>query len=352
MHAEVLVVGAGVVGLAVARALARAGREVVVVEAADAIGTGVSARNSEVVHGGMYYPPGSLKAATCVAGRRALYAFCDAYRVPHRRLGKLIVADQTEPLAALLARGRSNGVEGLRLLDRHEVRAMEPAVAANAALWSPETGIVDTHAFMLALWRDARDHGATLALKTPVRRLVPGGILTDEAVRADWVINAAGLGAPRLAATLYDAPRGVLAKGSYFALRGRAPFTHLVYPLPEPGGLGIHLTLNLAGRARFGPDVEWVDTPDYTVDPARTPAFEQSIRTWWPDLPVDALQPDMAAIRPKLEGTTDFRVDTPEDHGVDGLICLLGIESPGLTAALALADRVASRVEQGREVVR
>ena len=361
---EALVVGAGVVGLAVARALALRGASVILAEAAAAIGTGVSARSSEVIHGGMYYPPGSLRARHCVKGRHRLVGFCESHGVPYRLCGKLIVATrEAEHLAleTICLRGAANGVEGLRLLDRAEAAALEPALSCVAALHSPATGIVDSHALMLALLGDLEDAGGVLALHTPIesaerrdgRWHVRFGGVAPGTLQVDGLVNAAGLGAQSLARRIEGlaptcVPRQVLAKGSYFGCGGKPAFTRLIYPAPVEGGLGIHLTLDLAGRMRFGPDVEWVNEPDYTVDPARAAGFEAAIRRYWPGLPDGRLMPDYAGIRPKLSGpgepAADFRIDGPPEHGLPGLVQLFGIESPGLTSSLSLAEEVADRL--------
>ncbi|MFE1600619.1 NAD(P)/FAD-dependent oxidoreductase [Methylobacterium sp. ID0610] len=360
----ILVVGAGVVGLACGRALALRGHEVIVAEAEGGIGTGVSSRNSEVIHAGMYYPAGSLRARHCVEGRRRLYAYCASHGVPHARTGKLIVA-ATEPerakIAAIYDQGIANGVEGLQFLDGAEARRLEPNLACVAALLSPETGIVDSHALMLALQGDLESHGGALALHTPVERLLRdgatwiarfGGEAPGE-LPVDAVVNAASFGAQALALATEGypearVPRLVLAKGNYFGCLGRPAFTRLIYPAPVEGGLGIHLTLDLAGRMRFGPDVEWVDTPDYEVDPTRGALFTAAIRRYWPDLPAGALFPDYAGIRPKLSGpgqpAQDFLIDGPAEHGLPGLVQMFGIESPGLTSSLSLAEDVADRL--------
>ncbi|MGE4406166.1 NAD(P)/FAD-dependent oxidoreductase [Pseudomonas sp.] len=362
---DCVVVGAGVVGLAVARALALGGREVLLLEAEAAIGTATSARNSEVIHAGIYYPQGSLKGRLCVAGRQALYAFCDSHGVPYRRCGKLIVASDDAQLAALVQlqqHARANGVDDLQRLTGAELLALEPQLRAVAGLRSPSTGIVDSHALMLALLGDAEGQGALLALNAPVEDIA----LTDAGLRvqvggaeplqllARTLVNCAGHGAPPLAARTAGLPaagrpRQFFAKGSYFSLAGRTPFTHLVYPLPEPGGLGVHLTLDLAGQARFGPDVEWVDGLDYRVEPQRAEGFYAAIRRYWPGLPDGALQPAYSGIRPKISGpgepAADFRIDGPAQHGVPGLVNLFGIESPGLTACLAIADEVCRCLE-------
>jgi L-2-hydroxyglutarate oxidase LhgO len=360
---DCLVVGAGVVGLALARELAAAGREVVLLEAEDRFGTGTSSRNSEVVHAGMYYPAGSLKARLCVEGNRALQAYCGQRGVPLRRCGKLIVAtapEQLEALRALRVRAAANGCGELPWLDRAQAAELEPRLRCVAALHSQATGIVDSHALMQSLLRDAEADGAALVCRSPVLggglgarglELEVGGAAPMR-VGARLVFNCAGLGAAALAAA-FPGPRpgGVpavhLAKGNYFALAGPAPFSRLVYPMPEAAGLGVHLTLDLAGQARFGPDVEWVDAVDYGVDPARAQGFYAAIRRYWPELPDDSLLPAYAGIRPKLQGpgdpVRDFLVQGEAEHGVPGLWNLLGIESPGLTACLALARMVAEQ---------
>lgn len=359
---ECVVIGAGVVGLAVARALALAGRETLLLEAEAAIGTGISARNSEVVHAGMYYPPGSAKARLCVRGRALLYDYCEAHAVPYQRCGKLIVAAapaELPTLEALAANAAVNGVE-LERLDAAAAQALEPQLACHAALWSRATGIIDGHALMSALAGDLERAGGSLALRCPVS----GGHRSEEGIRlqtggaaplellAQRVINSAGLQAQQVARLLGLPPASIparfLAKGSYFTLRGRAPFARLIYPLPEPAALGVHLTLDLAGRARFGPDLEWVQQPDYDVDPRRAASFYAAIRRYWPALPDGALEPGYAGIRPKLHGPetapADFCIQGPAAHGQAGIVNLYGIESPGLTAALAIAERIAALV--------
>jgi len=364
---DCLVIGAGAVGLAVARALAMAGRETVILEAERAIGTGVSSRSSEVIHAGIYYPAGSLKARTCVEGRGRLYRFCAAHGVEHRRCGKLIVATtpaQLGDLEAVKAAAERNGVADLAWLGGDEARRLEPALACVAALHSPSTGILDTHGYMLALLGDAQARGVSLALGT---RFAGAGRVADGwAVRiggdpapvltARWIINAAGLGAQDAASRIEGlpaayVPAGHLAKGVYFTYAGRTPFRRLIYPVPEPGGLGTHLTLDLAGAARFGPDVEWVDRLDFGVDPAKAAAFATSVRGFWPGVDADLLQPGYAGIRPKISGpgapNADFVVSGPADHGLAGVVNLFGIESPGITASLALAEIVAAKVDEG-----
>lgn len=364
---DCIVVGAGVVGLAVARALALAGREVLVLESEEGIGTGTSSRNSEVIHAGIYYPKGSLMARSCVAGKHALYAYCAERGIPHRNCGKLIVATTEEEagrLDSIRGRAAANGVEDLRLISAAEARALEPALACTAALLSPSTGIVDSHAFMLSLQGDAEHAGATCVFHAPVA----GGQVTEDGIVLEvggaepmtlacrTLVNAAGLFAPRLAAALAGMPAEKVptpywAKGNYFTLAGRSPFSRLIYPVPVPGGLGTHLTLDMGGQAKFGPDVEWIEAIDYTVDPRRGEQFYASIRRWWPGLPDGALLPGYAGIRPKIVppaiATQDFWVQGPRDHGVPGLVNMFGIESPGLTASLALADHVAEVVAAG-----
>ena len=359
-----VVIGAGVVGLAVARALARSGRTVLVLEGADTFGTGISARSSEVVHAGLYYPPGSAKAQLCVEGRGLLYEYCAAHGVEHRRCGTLVIATdpaQCAALRAIEAVARANGVGDLLWLESAEAQAMEPALRCAAALFSPSTGIVDSHGLMLSLLGDIERAGGALVCRTPViagardaGRMVLEAGSASQAMRlaADVVINCAGLSAQNVAHRLGVAsdriPPAHFAKGNYFNLHGASPFAHLVYPLPEPGGLGVHLTLDLAGRARFGPDVEWFERPDYTVDSRRVEPFYVAIRRYWPTLPDGSLHPAYAGIRPKLVGpgepAADFLIHGPRHHGVPGLICLYGIESPGLTAALAIARAVVERL--------
>jgi L-2-hydroxyglutarate oxidase LhgO len=360
---EAVVIGAGVIGLAVARELAASGRETLILEADRRFGTGVSSRNSEVIHAGIYYRQNSLKARLCVAGRDRLYAYCRERGVPHQRCGKLIVA--TEPgqvpaLEALAAVARGNGVM-LDLLPRAAALALEPQLACDAALHSPLSGIIDSHAYMLALLADAERNGATLACGSAVTRVVPGeGALAigvngaEPSLQTRLLFNCAGVDAPAVARRFEGFPAGQIpreyfSRGNYFSLAGRVPFRHLIYPLPEPGGLGIHLTLDLAGKARFGPDVEWIDSRNYDVNPQRGARFYQAIRRYWPALPDGALHPDYAGVRPNITGPgepdADFRIDGPRTHGVSGVVNLFGIESPGLTASLAVASEAVSRID-------
>ena len=366
---QTVVVGAGVVGLAVARELARAGREVVILEQAERFGSGVSARNSEVIHAGLYYPPGSLKARLCVEGRQRLYDYCAGRAIPHRRCGKLVVATdpgQRADLERIEATARAAGVDDLQWLSGEEARALEPALHCAHALLSPSTGIVDSHALMLSLLGEAEAAGASLALRSRVSAIETAGrafLLTVEvegaafALECGELINSAGLGAPSLAAAIRGlpaqfAPQPHLAKGSYFSLAGRCPFSRLIYPVPDEAGLGVHLTLDLGGQAKFGPDVEWVDREAYDVDPRRAEGFYAAVRRYWPGLPPGALQPAYAGIRPKIVGpgepAADFVIAGPQDHGTGGLVNLLGIESPGLTAALAIACVVRAQLDAER----
>jgi L-2-hydroxyglutarate oxidase LhgO len=356
---DIAVIGAGVVGLAIARELALRGREVIVIEAANAFGTGISSRNSEVIHAGLYYPAGSLKARLCVRGNALLYEYCAARGIAHQRCGKLVVATREQDLPRLqqiAASGAANGVDDLRLLDRRQTLAMEPALQAAGALLSPSSGIVDSHGLMTALLGDAEAAGATLALASPVTGGRRDGELWRLQVAGDFelgarrVVNAAGLFAAQLAAWLGTrAPRLRFARGHYFSLAGRAPFSRLIYPLPVDGGLGVHLTLDLGGQARFGPDVQWLDDSDpaaldYAVDPALGPAFEAEVRGYWPGLPASALQPAYSGVRPKLSGPGEAAADFAIDTATPGLVQLFGIESPGLTACMALAEAVADAV--------
>jgi L-2-hydroxyglutarate oxidase LhgO len=364
---DTVVIGAGVVGLAIARRLAMAGQEVVLLEQESEFGTVTSARNSEVIHAGIYYETGSLKAQLCVEGNRRLYEFCESHGVSHRRCGKLIVAaddKQIEGLAKIEKRALAADVRDLRWLDAPEAIRMEPALHCVRALLSPSTGIIDSHGLMLAYLGEAEDHGAMLAKlsKLVAARVVPGGFelaIDVEGARMDLccrrLINSAGLAAPAMAAVIEGlapdhVPTAYMAKGNYFSLSARCPFSHLIYPIPNEAGLGVHLTLDLAGQGRFGPDVEWVDREDYNVDIRRADGFYAEIRRYWPGLPDNSLQPAYAGIRPKIVGpgqtAADFVLEGPETHGVPGLVNLFGIESPGLTSSLPLADRVHTLLEQ------
>ncbi|WP_423460775.1 NAD(P)/FAD-dependent oxidoreductase [Ottowia sp. VDI28] len=362
---DTVVVGAGVVGLAVARALAKSGREVLILEAAGAIGTGTSSRNSEVIHAGIYYEPGSLKAGLCVRGKELLYAYCEERGVALRRCGKLIVATseaERPSLQLIRERAAANGVHDLALLTRDEARAMEPALECVAALHSPSTGIVDSHALMLSLLGDAEQAGGLLALHSELSEVRLGAAAGRDAMvltmadgtelAAHHLVNAAGLEAPALARRFagLDArhvPKPWFAKGNYFTLGGKAPFSRLIYPVPEAGGLGVHLTLDLGGQAKFGPDVQWVEAADdLQVDPARGEAFYAEVRKYWPGLADGALQAGYAGMRPKISGpgepVADFVIQGPGEHGVPGLVNLFGIESPGLTSSLAIGESVAA----------
>ncbi|MBY4898787.1 NAD(P)/FAD-dependent oxidoreductase [Cupriavidus sp. AU9028] len=371
---DCVVIGAGVVGLAIARSLAMAGREVIVLEAENTFGTITSARNSEVIHAGIYYPAGSLKAALCVRGKAMLYDYCRSHHIAHQRCGKLIVATSAAQLAtleAIRAKAAVNGVDDLRLLTREEALALEPNLRCDAALLSPSTGIIDSHGLMLALLGDAEQHGAMLAVQSPVLqgKATPEGIVlevgggmgegmgegmgdgTSSTLLARTVVNASGLTAPALARRIEGMPATAIppqyyAKGCYFTLAGRAPFSRLIYPVPEAAGLGVHLTLDLGGQARFGPNVRWIDEIEYGVDPADADVFYDEVRRYWPALADGALQPGYAGIRPKInapdEPAADFRIDGPAVHGIPGLVHLYGIESPGLTASLAIGEYVAA----------
>ncbi len=366
---DAVVVGAGAVGLAVAREIALRGHETIVLEATAGIGNGISSRNSEVIHAGLYDAPGSLKARLCVAGRRLLYPYCESRGVGHRRCGKLVVAAspaQVELLRAIERRAVGNGVEGLRWLGGAEARELEPALRGDAALLSTATGVIDSHALMLAYLGDLENAGGALVVRSPFESaavraegfVVRVGGAAPLEIGSRVLVNAAGLHAPALAGRIdglapAHVPRTWFAKGNYYALGGRSPFTRLIYPVPEPGGLGVHLTLDLAGQARFGPDVEWldVDSPDaidYAVDPNRSALFYAAIRRYWPGLKDGALAPAYSGVRPKLQGpgaaASDFMLQGPEVHRVAGLMNLFGIESPGLTASPAIAAEVARRL--------
>ena len=357
---DCVVVGAGVVGLAVARRLAMAGREVIVLEAEDMIGTGVSSRNSEVIHAGIYYPSGSFKAEACVAGKLWLYDYCADHGVPHARIGKLIVASeesQVPRLRTLQEQAAANGVHDLEYLGANSVNRLEPAVRAVAGLFSPSTGIIDSHGLMLAYQGDAEEHGAMIAFCSPVESgaATPDGILLRVGgtepmeLLCRTVVNSAGLYAPKLAGSIEGmppahVPKAYYAKGNYFYVTGKQPFTHLVYPMPEASVLGVHVTLDLGGQCKFGPDLEWIDEIAYEVDPTRADRFYAAIRTYYPDLKDGSLMPAYSGIRPKIHGPgepqPDFVVQGPATHGVPGLVNLFGIESPGLTSSPAVADAV------------
>jgi L-2-hydroxyglutarate oxidase LhgO len=364
--ADAVVIGAGVIGLAVARQLALEGREVIILEAENAIGTATSSRNSEVIHAGIYYPQGSLKARSCVEGRHLLYEYCEAHGIPHRRCGKLIVATDSAQLGELDAirkKAHANGVTDVDWITLQQARAMEPAVSCVGALHSPSTGVIDSHSLMLSMLGEAQAHGAMLAFLSRLERArsASDGTLELEVggaepmrLAAKTVVNAAGLTAPTVARRIEGfppdkVPPELYAKGNYYSLIGKSPFSRLVYPVPEPGGLGVHVTIDLGGQARFGPDVEWIDRIGYDVDPGRAERFYAAIRRYWPQLPDGALAPGYAGIRPKIAGpkdpAPDFVIQGPAEHGVPGLVNLFGIESPGLTASLSLAQEAARRLQ-------
>ena len=359
--ADCVVVGAGVIGLAVARALALAGREVIVLEAHDCIGSGISSRNSEVIHAGIYYPAGSLKAWFCVEGRKLLYRYCEEHHVPFNRCGKFIIAsdEQQQPkLQAILEKARNNGVDDMVFLDRQEMQRREPQIKCVSALLSPSTGLLDSHAYMLSLQADLEEAGGVVVFNAAVS----GGVVVNDVLElivqsgdsasrlaVATVVNCAGLGSDKLASAIDGIKSETLpvynyAKGNYFTYTGKSPFSSLIYPVPNEYGLGVHVTHDMAGNLRFGPDVEWVDELDYEVDPKRCESFYAAIRSYWPELPDDSLLPAYAGIRPKLNGkgfaAADFVIQGEAEHGVAGLINLFGIESPGLTSSLALADYV------------
>jgi L-2-hydroxyglutarate oxidase LhgO len=362
-HIDCIVIGAGVVGLAVARRLAMAGRDVVVVEAADAIGTETSSRNSEVIHAGIYYAKDSLKAKLCVDGKWQLYEYCRSHGVPHVNCGKLIVATsdpEVETLADIIVRAANNGVDDLYEIGGNAARTMEPALTCASALVSPSTGVVDSHGVMLAIQGDAEDHGAMIAFESKVT----GGEVRDNnflvrvqladgeefSLTCNLLVNSAGLGAQTVARGFagLDArhvPPLYFCKGSYFSLLGKQPFSRLIYPVPASASLGVHVTVDLAGQIRFGPDQEWVETIDYDVDPRRADEFYDAVRRYYPELPDGALIPAYSGLRPKVhapdEAGRDFLIQGPAEHGLAGLVNLFGIESPGLTSSLAIADEVA-----------
>ncbi|MGB3288219.1 MAG: NAD(P)/FAD-dependent oxidoreductase [Burkholderiaceae bacterium] len=358
---DCVVLGAGVVGLAVARELALAGREVLVVEATEAIGTGTSSRNSEVIHAGIYYTPGSLKAKLCVSGKEMLYAYCAERGIPHKRLGKLIVAatpEQSAKLQHIADQAAGNGVNDLYRISGAQARELEPSLTCDAALVSPSTGIIDSHALMLALQGDAENHGAQCVFHTEFSagRVLDSGefhleFKGDEPMEltANCVVNSTGLSAPKTARKLLGQPEALIppayfCKGNYFTLAGRSPFSRLIYPMPNDAGLGVHLTLDMGGQAKFGPDTEWVDHEDYTLDPRRADNFYEAVRSYWRDLPDGALNPGYTGIRPKIVGpgspAADFLIAGPSSHGVPQLVNLFGMESPALTACLAIAQAV------------
>lgn len=364
---DCIVVGAGVVGLAIARQLSLSGREVMVVEAMEGIGTGTSARNSEVIHAGIYYPAGSLKAKLCVQGRHMLYDYCAARGVAHKRIGKLIVATTEQEslhLESIREKARINGVDDLEVLTAAQAKSLEPALSCTSALLSPSTGIIDSHGLMLAYQGDAENAGAQCVFHTP---LLSGTVRTHGGfdltfggadamqLSCNVLINASGLHAPTLARRIAGIPSQAipneyLCKGSYFTLQGRAPFTRLIYPIPQHAGLGVHLTLDLGGQAKFGPDTEWIDHVDYDIDPSRCEGFYEAVRTYWPGMRDDTLSPGYTGIRPKISGphepAADFMISGPAHHGVPGLVNLFGIESPGLTSSLAIAQETLLRLQQ------
>ncbi|MBU1347459.1 MAG: NAD(P)/FAD-dependent oxidoreductase [Alphaproteobacteria bacterium] len=362
---DAVVVGAGAVGLACGRALSKRGLTVLVLEKEPHIGQGVSSRNSEVIHGGLYYPTGSLKARFCVEGRRALYAYLDSRKIDHRKCGKLVVATQADEvplIEKIFEQATTNGVEGLQHLSGEQARAMEPELNAHAAILSPESGLFASHEYMLALEGEIEDGGGSVVVSTPFERAqpLPGGGFRITAggeggatLTTRFLVTAPGLGAQSVARLIEGfpaehIPAGHFGKGVYFRLTGKAPFERLIYPPPIAGALGTHYRKDLGGQAVFGPDLEYVETEDYSVDPAKAEGFATYIRRFWPGLPDGALTPDYAGIRPKLHGKDepqpDFQLYGPEVHGIDGLVALFGIESPGLTSSLAIGEAVAERL--------
>lgn len=362
---DAVVVGAGCVGLATGFALARRGLSVAVLEREAAIGQGVSSRNSEVIHGGLYYPTGSLKARLCVEGRRMLYAFCDAHHVDYDRCGKLVVAttpDEVGRLEAILEQARINDVEGMEEFTAAQAIALEPQLACHGALWSPQSGVLDSHGYMLALEGEIGAHGGAVVTGTPFEAATPleGGGFSVHAggeepatLTCRYLVTAPGLFAQDVAQTIEgfpktEIPKGFYGKGIYFRLAGKAPFSRLVYPPPIHGALGTHYRRDLGGQAVFGPNLFWVDELDYSVDPSARGAFAAYIRKFWPAVPEEHLSPDYAGIRPKLHGPDDpqpeFRIDGEAEHGLPGLVALFGIESPGLTSSLALGEEIAGRL--------
>ena len=369
MDIECVVVGAGVVGLATARALAQAGVEVLVVEQAAMIGSGTSSRSSEVIHAGIYYPANSLKAKLCVQGKHLLYEYCQANGVAHARLGKLVVATNEEEkgtLSGIIEKARANGVDDMQWLDQAQAQALEPALRCTAALLSPSSGIVDSHGLMLAYQGDAENAGAQCVFHSPLihaRVLQPEGFEVSFGgsdpitLSCKMLVNAAGLNAPMLANRIEGldpkfVPQAYMCKGSYFSLQGKAPFRHLIYPVPQRAGLGVHLTLDLGGQAKFGPDTQWITEENYDIDPSRGDSFYEAVRRYWPELRDGALQPDYTGIRPKISGpdepAADFMISDASHHHINGLVNLFGIESPGITSSLALALHVKSALLDGR----
>lgn len=363
---QTVVIGAGVVGLAIARQLALQDREVIVLESDSAFGQGISSRNSEVIHAGIYYPPGSLKASLCVRGKQLLYDYCHERHIAANAIGKLIVAtseDEIEQLNELQKKAQSNGVNDTEMISGNAAMDMQPGLLCHTALVSPSTGVVDSHNMMLSLVGDIENHGGMVVFNAPVESLainnnqlsVTTGGEAAMTLHTKELINSAGLHAVPLANTIKglsnaDLPEAKYAKGNYFKLKGKAPFNMLIYPAPVAGGLGVHLTLDLAGNARFGPDVEWLEQGppfNYRVDPQRSESFYEAIRRYWPALQDNALQADYAGVRPKIADTTDFKISTPAEHGVNGLFNLFGIESPGLTSSLAIAEYVGKAINAG-----
>ena len=353
---ECVVVGAGVVGLAVAARLAQQGLEVVVLEQHDCIGSETSSRNSEVIHAGIYYPANSVKAKLCVRGKSLLYEYCETFGVPYRRCGKIIVASRTAHVATLrgyIDQAAGNGVKDLVWLGASEVTDLEPEVLTVGGVLSPSTGIIDSHSFMLSLLGEFEQAGGMLALQTQVATLEPGSQITvrtqDMDLQTDWLINCGGLSAPDLATDTPDTPRAYFAKGHYYAYAGKQPFSRLVYPVAQEGGLGVHVTMDMAGQIKFGPDVRWIESIDYSFDESHFEDFVGAIRAYYPALDPARLHPSYTGIRPKIApaeaGFRDFCIDGPGQHGVAGRINLFGIESPGLTASLAIAEEVASLVK-------
>ena len=371
---DCVVIGAGVIGLAVAREMALQGRETILLEREAAFGTISSARNSEVIHAGIYYPKDSLKAKLCVAGNRLLYEYCRSHQVATQPYGKLIVASdetQVDALQAILYKAQNNGVPEIKMLSGVEAKALEPNLKCSAAILSSSTGIVDSHGYMLSLLGGFEDAGGMIAYQSPLISAKPVGqnaaggfelvIGGDDGMRIQtrWLINCAGMSAPAVAQQIEglisnQVPKAYFAKGNYFSLSGKSPFSHLIYPIPEPGGLGVHLTLDMGGQAKFGPDVEWLDIEqegqiDYTVDPRRSEGFYEAVRRYWPDLKDGSLQPDYSGVRAKIVPPNapagDFYFDGPEQHGLQGLFNLYGFESPGLTSSLAIAKHLEAKIK-------